>query len=137
MGMAAYALEENGEYRNAMEKSDLALQINIKDIWASHAKAHVFEMQFQPEEGIRHLETSVEHWTGDGMKLQCHMFWHWALYNLQKGDNETALTIWDEMIKRAKATNFGNIADITSLLYRMELRGFLKIKVLETDGVKP
>ena len=43
--MWAFGLCETGDYKKAEEKARAALQINKSDSWATHALAHVLEMQ--------------------------------------------------------------------------------------------
>lgn len=61
--------------RKDEKQSTLALQINRRDCWATHAKAHVLEMEGRAKEGIHFLESTVEDWKGGG-GLACHNFWH-------------------------------------------------------------
>lgn len=39
-----------------------ALDVNRQDAWATHAVAHVYEMQGKPEEGIKFLSSTLRDW---------------------------------------------------------------------------
>lgn len=86
-----------------------ALELNRQDAWATHARAHCHEMLGEVEQGIQFMESTVADWKvsktvqGDnnGTKMQpcwmiaCHNFWHNALFYVEKGDFDTALSIYD------------------------------------------
>ncbi|KAJ1361579.1 hypothetical protein KIN20_020862 [Parelaphostrongylus tenuis] len=74
-----------------------ALNLNRFDAWATHAKAHVMEMQGRINEGIHFMESTVDDWR-PGWILAAHNYWHVALYYVEKGDYEVALTIFDNEI---------------------------------------
>lgn len=57
--------------------------------------------------------------------LACHNYWHWALYLIEKGDYEAALTIYDEHILpslRASGAML-DVVDSCSMLYRLQMEG--------------
>lgn len=57
--------------------------------------------------------------------LACHNYWHWALYLIEKGEYEAALTIYDNHILpslRANGTMLDAV-DNCSMLYRLQMEG--------------
>lgn len=57
--------------------------------------------------------------------LACHNYWHWALYLIEKGDYEAALTIYDSHILpslQASGTML-DVVDSCSMLYRLQMEG--------------
>ena len=58
-GMYAFGLEETGDYQQAEVRARAALQKEARDTWASHALAHVFEMQGRQPEGIAFLDAFI------------------------------------------------------------------------------
>nr|XP_038022529.1 tetratricopeptide repeat protein 38 isoform X2 [Anas platyrhynchos] len=57
--------------------------------------------------------------------LACHNYWHWALYFIEKGEYEAALTIYDNHIA-PQCLSSGSMLDIVdncSMLYRLRLEG--------------
>ncbi|KAM9292903.1 tetratricopeptide repeat protein 38 isoform 2-T2 [Morus bassanus] len=61
----------------------------------------------------------------DSDMLACHNYWHWALYFIEKGEYEAALTIYDNHIA-PQCLSSGSMLDIVdncSMLYRLHLEG--------------
>ncbi|HUN50977.1 MAG TPA: hypothetical protein VMU42_07665, partial [Candidatus Sulfotelmatobacter sp.] len=65
LGMQAFALEENGDYAAAERAGRRAIELQPHDGWATHAVAHVMEMQERRQEGIEWLVGLQQHWTGE------------------------------------------------------------------------
>ncbi|WKX97898.1 hypothetical protein Q1695_013528 [Nippostrongylus brasiliensis] len=123
-GMLAFGLEECEQYREAEAEANKALEANRFDCWATHAKAHVLEMQGRFNEGIHFLESTVDDWK-PGWMLAAHNYWHDALYHIELGNHEVPLTIFDrEILPRAlKSGAMLDIVDTVSMLWRLELEG--------------
>ena len=56
LGMAAFGLEECGDYGAAEEAGRRAIALEPDDCWAQHALCHVMEMQARQDEGIAFME---------------------------------------------------------------------------------
>uniref|UniRef100_UPI00398EF26E tetratricopeptide repeat protein 38 isoform X2 n=1 Tax=Pristiophorus japonicus TaxID=55135 RepID=UPI00398EF26E len=57
--------------------------------------------------------------------LACHNYWHWALYHIEKGEYETALSIYDTHVSPS-CFNSGTMLDLVdacSMLYRLQMEG--------------
>lgn len=122
-GMYAFGLEETNFYQEAEKQARKGLELIPKDTWATHALAHVMEMEGRQDEGIEFMSKTVENWK-PCESLACHNFWHWALYYIEKGDYEAALNIYDtEMLPRFKASATFPLTDGSSLLYRLKFEG--------------
>jgi len=98
LGMHAFALEETGEYADALSIGMKAVQAEPADSWGAHAVAHVFEMTGRPQMGINWLQRTAEHWR------QCnnfsgHMVWHMALFHLEAGDYSRALALYYQAVQ--------------------------------------
>ncbi|KAH9512624.1 Tetratricopeptide repeat protein 38 [Bulinus truncatus] len=122
--MHSFGLEETNLYPEAETAARAALSINPRDAWATHTLCHVMEMMGRQHEGIYMLEKTGQYWQTCGM-LACHNFWHWALYYIELGDYETALSIFDHQVSQ-RAVSSGamlDIVDVCSLLYRLQLEG--------------
>ncbi|KAL7976353.1 hypothetical protein Chor_002572 [Crotalus horridus] len=93
-GMYAFGLVETNFYDRAEKMAFEALAINSRDAWSVHALAHVNEMKADFKGGLAFMKQTENNWKDSDM-LACHNYWHWALYYIEKGDYEAALTIYD------------------------------------------
>uniref|UniRef100_A0A667GDD5 Tetratricopeptide repeat domain 38 n=1 Tax=Lynx canadensis TaxID=61383 RepID=A0A667GDD5_LYNCA len=61
----------------------------------------------------------------DSDMLACHNYWHWALYLIEKGEYEAALTIYDtHILPSLKASGaMLDVVDSCSMLYRLHMEG--------------
>jgi len=122
LGMYAFALEECFDYERSLDMAGQALKLYVRDPWAIHAKAHVFEMQGKAGENRAFLEELREAW-GD-TNLRCHLHWHAGLSILDQGDLTASLNHYDTIL----APHIGKLGvfalvDCTQFLQRMELDG--------------
>ncbi|XP_078383776.1 tetratricopeptide repeat protein 38-like [Oculina patagonica] len=122
-GMHAFGLEETNFYREAEKQARKGLELIPKDTWATHALAHVMEMEGRQDEGIEFMSKTRDDWA-PCESLASHNFWHWALYYVEKGDYEGALNIFDtEIMPRCKENKTFQLSDGSSLLYRLKFEG--------------
>ncbi|KAM9072208.1 tetratricopeptide repeat protein 38 isoform 3-T3 [Megaptera novaeangliae] len=61
----------------------------------------------------------------DSDMLACHNYWHWALYLIEKGEYEAALTIYDDHILPSLRVSGAmlDVVDSCSMLYRLQMEG--------------
>ncbi|XP_064482094.1 tetratricopeptide repeat protein 38-like [Ornithodoros turicata] len=122
-GMLAFGYVETNFHELARRSAEKALSLNERDAWATHALAHVFEMDCQPDQGIAMMSKTVQNWETCNL-LACHNFWHWALFHVEKGENEAAIEIFDGQVgKRVSSGAMLDYVDAASLLYRLKLDG--------------
>jgi hypothetical protein len=119
--MYAFGLEENGEFSQAELFARAALHHNPHDIWASHALAHVFEMEGRTSEGIRFLVESLPNWSSSFFAV--HTWWHQALYHLELAEYDAALSLYDGPIRSPLSREWVDLIDAASLLWRLSLFG--------------
>jgi tetratricopeptide (TPR) repeat protein len=122
LGMYAFGLEENGDYARAEEVGRRAVALDPTDAWASHAVAHVMEMNARLEEGIAWLEEGSRRWAPDN-GFAYHNHWHHALYHLDRGDAAAALALYDRKIRPARSDVVMELIDASALLWRLFLLG--------------
>ena len=98
LGMAAFGLEECGDYAGAEAMGRRAVDLDPRDGWAVHAVAHVYEMLGQTAEGIAWLTDQPEALAPiNGFAY--HNWWHLALLHLDRGDHDAALALYDSRIR--------------------------------------
>ncbi|XP_068826213.1 tetratricopeptide repeat protein 38 [Capricornis sumatraensis] len=123
-GIYSFGLMETNLYDQAEKLAKEALSINPTDAWSVHTVAHIHEMKAEVQEGLEFMQHSEAHWKGSDM-LACHNYWHWALYLIEKGEYEAALTIYDDHILpslRASGAML-DVVDSCSMLYRLQMEG--------------
>ena len=123
LGMQAFGLEESGEYEAALEYGQAAIERDPADVWATHAVAHVYQMQERFSEGIEWLDGLRKHWQVTN-NFRYHVHWHEALYWLGIGTPQRALSIYDETLAASLADDFYlDLCNNASLLWRLEFVG--------------
>ena len=121
VGMHAFGLEENGQLGPAAEQASLALEYNPRDVWAVHAEAHVFEMGGFPTQGIGFLEETVESWSTTYFAI--HLWWHLALCYLDLLKFDDVVALYDGPIRGTRSSQWLDVVDAASLLWRLHLFG--------------
>jgi tetratricopeptide (TPR) repeat protein len=122
LGMAAFGLEECGEYAAAEQVGREAVKLNPGDAWAVHAVAHVLEMQDRPQEGIAWLRGLEADWT-PALLLAVHHWWHEGLFLIELGEADAALAVYDDHIIAVEPPMVLDLVDAAALLWRLELLG--------------
>ncbi|MGE4480265.1 tetratricopeptide repeat protein [Acidocella sp.] len=122
LGMAAFGLEELGDYEAGEAAGREAVEINPADSWGIHAVAHVLEMQGRVRDGTDWLRGLEPHWTAAN-GLAVHQWWHLTLYRLEAGAFDEVLAIYDDHIRATPASIVLDLVDAAALLWRLELAG--------------
>lgn len=121
-GCHAFALEEAGHYRDAERCGLRALSLAPDDAWGLHALCHVQEMEGRIDEGIAQIETSRKTWQGCN-NFRFHVAWHLALFYIEAGRFDDALTIYDREIRAIHSDDYRDFANASSLLKRLQHNG--------------
>ncbi len=122
LGMHAFGLEESGELAKAEAVGREAAGSAAKVPWATHAVAHVMEMQGRHEDGIRWLSDREADWS-QGNGFAGHHWWHRALFHLEGMDVAAALALYDAQLASDKAALTLQRLDGAALLWRIHLLG--------------
>ena len=122
LALYAFGLEENNLYPQAEEAGRRALALNPQVPWATHAVAHVMEMQGRFEDGASWLRAQQPHWA-EGNGLACHLWWHKSLFRLEALDLAGALRLLDTHLSGGLLQITLNRIDAVSLLWRLQLLG--------------
>jgi tetratricopeptide (TPR) repeat protein len=122
-GMYAFGLEEAGDYAAAERYGREAVERNDRDLWATHAVAHVMQMQGRTHDGIAWLTALRPKWAGTN-NFRFHLYWHEALYHLANRDFDRVLEIYDREVGAAVTDDFYlDMCNAASLLLRLEAAG--------------
>jgi hypothetical protein len=120
--MHAFGLEECGDYARAEAQGRRSVELEPRDGWGQHAVAHVMEMQGRQREGIAWMRTNPDAWSRESF-FAVHNWWHVALYHLDLGEIDEALTLFDGPIFGARSKVVLEMVDVSALLWRLHLRG--------------
>ena len=123
LGMAAFGLEECGDYGAAEDAGRQAIELEPDDCWAQHAVCHIMEMQARQEEGIAFMEGRKAHWAQDDNGFAFHNWWHVALFNLDNDRFDRVLEIYDGALRPEPSEIQLEMLDAAALLWRLRLRG--------------
>lgn len=122
-GMAAFGLEECGDYARADIYGRQAVEADPRDGWAVHAVAHVNEMRGDLDAGIPWLADNAHLWAPES-GFSYHNWWHLALLYLDNGDIPEVLRLFDEKIRPdPNAQVVLEWVDASALLWRLYLEG--------------
>nr|XP_042120474.1 tetratricopeptide repeat protein 38 [Peromyscus maniculatus bairdii] len=108
-GIYSFGLMETNFYDQALKLA--------KEVSGPFSRAEI-------KDGMEFMKNTEGHWKDCDM-LACHNYWHWALYLIEKGDYEAALTIYDSHILpslQASGTML-DMVDSCSMLYRLQMEG--------------
>ena len=125
----AFAREECGEYREAEAAGRAAVEIDPRDLWGTHAVAHVMEMEGRHQDGIAWLDGLQGNWEGAAAIVH-HLWWHRALYHWELGEFDTVLALYDERFRnpaspltRAMPDLYIDVQNAAAMLWRLERAG--------------
>lgn len=125
LGCFAFAAEECGDQAAAERDGRAAVAADPRDLWAAHAVAHVLEMTGREAEGIAWTETLAPNWQGAN-QLAHHLWWHRALYHLDRGETEAVLALYDTRLRdlasplvQSHPDLYVDIQNAVSLLWRL------------------
>jgi len=122
LGLHAFGLEECHAYAEAEAVGREAVAGKAKVPWATHAVAHVMEMQGRPDDGIAWLEARRGDWS-QGNGFAGHHWWHLALFHLERLDTAAALALYDAHLSSAHNEITLQRLDGAALLWRLHLLG--------------
>lgn len=122
LGMHAFGLEENAHLDHAEAVGREAVSSAAKVPWATHAVAHVMEMQGRYTDGLHWLRAVESTWV-EGNGFANHHWWHAALFHLEAMDIAAALALYDQHLSSPHASITLNRLDGAALLWRVHLLG--------------
>lgn len=124
-----FSHEECGDYAVAEPSGRAAIEIDPGDIWGTHAVAHIMEMQGRYAEGVAWLDELERHWQG-GNNLLHHLWWHRALFHLERREFDAVLDLYDKRFRnlsapltQAQPDLYIDVQNAASMLFRLERLG--------------
>lgn len=129
LSVRSFSNEEGGDYEIAERCGREAVEIDPRDCWGTHAVAHVLVMQGRIDDGVDWLEPLTGNWEGSNQIVH-HLWWHLALFLLERGDHARILDLLDTKIRnpdsplvQAVPDAYIDLQNVAALLMRLELRG--------------
>jgi hypothetical protein len=122
LAMAAFGAAETNDGARAEQLARISLDVEPGSPFAIHALAHALAVQDRPADGAEALRALAADWRIDG-RMDGHIAWHLALFDLETGDAGAALAAFDRDQLPAASLDAGGCADATDLLWRLELAG--------------
>lgn len=122
LGMYAFGLEECGDYDAAERFGRASVEREPRDGWSWHAVAHVMEMRNRTADGVAWLADHADAWA-PGSFFGIHLWWHLAVFHLDRGDEAAVLRLYDERIRATRSGLALDLIDASALLWRLALRG--------------
>ena len=129
LGCRCFAHEESGLYLAAEAAGREAIRRDPRDLWAAHGVAHVMEMQGRRGEGIAWIDALENNWEG-GNNLQHHLWWHKAMFLLERGDVPAVLALYDTRYRNlnapltvAQPDIYIDVQNAASMLFRLARHG--------------
>jgi tetratricopeptide (TPR) repeat protein len=129
LAMRAFGAEECGDYAAAERDGRRAVELDPADLWATHAVAHALDMQGRADDGVAWLDGLARHWDA-GNNMIHHLWWHRALFHLERGETDTVLALYDERIRnldsalvKAMPDLYIDVQNAAALLWRLEHLG--------------
>lgn len=122
LGCRCFSLEEAGDYEAAEPFGRRAIEINVDDIWAGHAVAHVLEMQGRRREGIDWITKHEKEWSKRGLFAK-HLWWHRALHYLEFNEFDSVLEAFDREFWPEPSQDNIDICNSSSMLMRLNMAG--------------
>ncbi len=119
--MVAFGHEQSHHIAEAELAAHRALAIDPHEPWAHHALAHVHLGRGTSREGLALLSASSPSWEGLNSFMFTHNWWHVALFEIARGEVDTALQIHDERCWGVQPDYSQDQIGAVSLLARLEL----------------
>jgi tetratricopeptide (TPR) repeat protein len=129
LGCRCFAHEECGYYTEAEAAGRAAIDRDPGDLWAAHGVAHVLEMQGRRVEGIAWIDSLRGNWN-ESNNLRHHLWWHAALFHLERGETARVLALYDSEFRNptskltvAQPDLYIDAQNAASMLFRLQRRG--------------
>lgn len=119
---ASFAYAEAGDTERAESLGWEALSYQPACPMGVHAVAHAFAASGRHSEGARWMRERRDHWAIES-RMRTHNAWHLAMFDVERGELESALAILDETLLPAGVESSLDACDAAGLLWRLTLEG--------------
>lgn len=121
-GMLAFALDQCGYAADAEREGHAAATAGC-DPWAVHAVAHALDTRGAVAEGQAWMQARSRDWEQCSSFMFTHNWWHTALFELDRGNADAALALYDSSIWGVRKDYAQDQINAVALLARLQLRG--------------
>jgi tetratricopeptide (TPR) repeat protein len=120
----AFSQVETGDTEIARKTIERAMALDPRSAHGAHVKAHVHYEAGEKEEGLKFLRQWLPGYAKEGL-LHCHINWHIALWQMELGDQESALRTYLKGVHPGGAWGppINVLTDAAAFLWRAELAG--------------
>lgn len=117
-----WSLTEAGEVARGLRYTERALDLRRENGNAAHALSHALFEGGQVDDGMAFIESWLPIYDRKAV-LNAHLVWHLALFALDRGDTDRALSLYDERLRpdQSAAPPLNTLTDASSLLWRLQL----------------
>ncbi|RZL65993.1 MAG: tetratricopeptide repeat protein [Variovorax sp.] len=122
-GMTAFGYEQCHLMREAETSARHAIAMCRKEPWAHHALGHVMLTEGRLSEGLAFMQDVSDTWTDLNSFMFTHNWWHVALFLIDLGRDDEALTVYDRSVWGVVKDYSQDQIGAVSLLARFELAG--------------
>ena len=123
LGIYAFAHHETGYMEEALRLAQRSLDLHYVNAVASHSVAHVFYETGDHSGGGDFLSGWLQHYDRRAA-YNTHLSWHLALFELAQGRYQSALDLYEEIIRPTVVAKLAtSLNDSASLMWRMHIYG--------------
>ena len=124
LNVHGFACTEAGDPARGRRLVERALHLHPRNAHAAHAFAHVFYEEGDSEAGAAFVHGWLLGYER-AAQLHCHLSWHLALFELDRGRAAEAARIYEDSIRPGVSLSaaLGTLADAASFLWRCQLWG--------------
>lgn len=120
LGMTAFAYEQCHLLDQAEATARRAIGLDRNEVWAQHALAHALETTGRIDEGITTLRALSDGWVGLNSFMHTHIWWHLALFLLDRERFDDVLGLFDTQVWGIDKTYSQDQVGAVALLARLE-----------------
>jgi hypothetical protein len=122
LAMASFAYAESGDATHAEALGREALAYEPACPMGVHAVVHAYAESGRHDEGARWMREQRAHWSTES-RMRTHNAWHLAMFDVERGNVESAIGILDRTLLPASAESPLDACDAAGLLWHLAVAG--------------